>query len=111
MKNLKLIALSFALLVGSFSFASSTSIDTKEELRKQIITILNKADIELTTDELIAEVSFTLNENSELVIISVSSDHQILDSYIKNHLNYKKVNVDALNVGKIYKMPLRIIKP
>ncbi|MET2985063.1 hypothetical protein [Aureibaculum conchae] len=117
MKKLKLITLSFALLVGSISFASNVEPDTKSEIRSQIISLLNKnkTKISIDSDELEANVSFMLNEKSELVIISVRSkndetNNAIIDGYIKKRLNYKKVKVNKLRVGKVYEMPFKIVK-
>ncbi|MDY7395563.1 hypothetical protein UMM65_09940 [Aureibaculum sp. 2210JD6-5] len=115
MKKLKLIALSFALLFGSFAFASTIEPDTKSEIRKQIIDLLSKTEIDIDSNELVAKVSFMLNEKSELVIISVrskndSKSNSVVDNYIKKHLNYKKVKVKKLKAGKVYEMPFKIVK-
>jgi len=56
-----------------------------------------------------AEVVFTLNDQSEIVIVSVNCENEILDGYIKRKLNYKKVQVSALDEGEIYRMPLKIV--
>ncbi len=115
MKKFKLFSLSLALLVGSFAFASNVEPDTKSEIRKQIISLLNKTEIKIDSDQLVANVSFMLNEKSELVIISVRSrnddtTNNLIDNYIKKHLNYKKVKVNQLKVGKVYEMPFKIVK-
>lgn len=115
MKKLKLITLSFALLAGSLAFASNVETDTKTEIRNQIISLLNKTEINIESDQLLANVSFMLNEKSELVIISVRSKNDettntVIDTYIKKHLNYKKVKVNQLKVGKVYEMPFKIVK-
>ena len=115
MKKLKLVTLSLALLFGSFAFASNVAPDTKSEIRNEIIKLLHKSEINLESDVLMASVSFMLNEKSELVIISVRSKNTervntAIDSYIKRNLNYKKVKVNKLKVGKIYEMPIKIVK-
>jgi len=108
MKNLKLIALVIALGISTLSFANNTNTaDPKSELREQIVEILGKA---VTNTDLIngkVEVIFTLNNKSEIVIISVNGGSKSVDNFVKNKLNYKTVNVNALNVDKIYHMPLR----
>jgi len=109
MKNLKLIAIVIALGVSTLSFANNTNtFDPKSELREQIVELLGKT---ITNTDLInnkVEVIFTLNNKSEIVIISVNGASKSVDNYVKIKLNYKKVNVNALNVDKIYHMPLRI---
>ena len=115
MKKLKLVSLSLALLIGSLSYASNAEPDTKSEIRNQIISLLNKTEVNIDSDQLVANVSFMLNEKSELVIISVRSNNNkknnsIIDTYIKTHLNYKKVKVNKLKVGKVYEMPFKMLK-
>ena len=47
------------------------------------------------------------NQN-EIVIISVDSNINKLDAFIKSKLNYKKVDVRGTIKGEIYKIPLTI---
>jgi len=109
MKNLKLIALVIALAISTLSFANNTkTADPKSELREQIVEMLGKTIINTDLINNQFEVIFTLNNKSEIVIISVNGGNKSVDNYVKSKLNYKKVNVNALNVDKIYHMPLRI---
>jgi len=52
---------------------------------------------------------FTLNDKSEIVVVSVNSDNDIGDSFVKSKLNYKKVKVKTLTPGKMYRLPLKIV--
>jgi len=109
MKNLKLIAIVIALAISTLSFANNTkTADPKSELREQIVEMLGKTIINTDLINNQFEVIFTLNNKSEIVIISVNGGNKSVDNYVKSKLNYKKVNVNALNVDKIYHMPLRI---
>ena len=110
MKNFKLIALVLAIGISSISFAATTkTANPKSELREQIINILGDNIDMVCKNDVEAEVVFTLNNKSEIVIVSVNCENGNLDGFIKSKLNYKKVKVTALNVGKIYRMPLKII--
>ena len=110
MKNLKLIALVLAFSISSISFAAPTkTADPKSELREQIIDILGDTIEVLCENDVEADVVFTLNSKSEIVIVSVNCENGNLDGYIKSKLNYKKVDVSVLNEGKIYHMPLKIV--
>ncbi len=110
MKNLKLITLVIAIGISSISFAAPTkSADPKSELREQIIDILGDSVKVVCENDVEAEVVFTLNNMSEIVIVSVNCENGDLDGYIKSKLNYKKVEVTALNEGQIYRMPLKIV--
>jgi hypothetical protein len=111
MKNLKLITLALVISISTLSFASPTNNgDPKNELREQIIKLLGDFEATFKSNELVAEVVFTLNMNSELVIISVNSENESVDTYVKSKLNYKKIKVETINEGKIYYLPLTIIK-
>ena len=110
MKNLKLIALVLAFGISSISFAAPTkTADPKSELREQIVEILGYTTEVLCENDIEADVVFTLNNKSEIVIVSVNCENGNLDGYIKSKLNYKKVDVSVLNEGKIYHMPLKIV--
>ncbi len=110
MKNLKLIALVLAIGISSISFAAPTeTADPKSELREQIIDFLGGNLRFSCENDVVAEVVFTLNNRSEIVIVSVNCENDNLDGYIKSKLNYKKVEVTAIEEGKIYRMPLKIV--
>ena len=110
MKKLKLIALILAIGISSISFAAPTNnADPKSELREQIVNFLGDNIEVFCENDVKAEVVFTLNNKSEIVIVSVNCENENLDGFIKSKLNYKKVNVSVLNEGKIYHMPLSIV--
>ena len=110
MKNLKLVALVLAICISSISFAAPTeTADPKSELREQIIDLLGDTNVAFSDNALEAKVVFTLNDQSEIVIVSVNCENEILDGFIKRKLNYKKVQVSALDEGEIYRMPLKIV--
>jgi hypothetical protein len=93
--------------VFSVSAAKNTPI-TKKKLRIEIVSILgNKISVELKKPNK-AEISFMINSQNEIVIISVESDIDELKTIIKGKLNYKKVEVKGTKKGEIYKIPLRI---
>ncbi len=111
MKNLKLIALVLAIGISSISFAAPTkTADPKSELREQIIDFLGDNIQFSCENDVEAEVVFMLNNKSEIVIVSVNCENDNLDGYIKSKLNYKKVKITALDEGKIYRMPLKIVQ-
>ena len=49
-----------------------------------------------------------LNAKNEIVIVSVDAENTVIDSYIKNKLNYKVVQVKGIKKGEIYRVPLKI---
>jgi len=110
MKNLKLIALVVAVTISSFSYATTANIeDPNSELRKQIIELLGDFEDTINTKDVEAEVVFTLNKDSELVIVSVNSEYDQIEWFVKSRLNYKKIKLSSIDEGKIYHMPLTIV--
>lgn len=110
MKNIKSI---IAILAISLSTVFSINATEKEngetkQLRTEIISMLgDNISIELKQTST-ADISFMVNNKNELVIISIDSDVDELNSIIKRKLNYKKIEVKGTKKGEIYKMPLRI---
>lgn len=110
MKKVKLIVAVVALMVSSMSFASSKiPTTTKQELQQEITTILGKQIQKLGEDIVKAEISFTLNAKSEIVVLSVKSKNDKIESLVKSKLNYQKVNVKAVNEGEVYVLPLKVV--
>ena len=113
MKNLKTIITVIAISLSTVFSATATEknpSETKKNLRTTIVSILGD-EIPLNFKENCnAEVSFMVNNENELVIISVDSSMKEFNSYVKSKLNYKKVNVKGTKKGEIYRMPIKINK-
>jgi len=110
MKNIKSIITILAISLSTIFSISAAEKDKPEtkELRTEIVSFLgDNISIELQETST-AEVSFIVNNDNEIVIISVDSNIEELNSYIKSKLNYKKLNVKGTKKGEVYKIPLRI---
>jgi len=126
MKNLKLFAV--LLTIMSFSFLQAnpvlnvndksssfiTNEDPKpvvltEEIRQEIINLMDYHEIDHDKD-LIARVVFTLNKKNEIVVLYVLTDNRDVDHYIKQKLNYKKININVTQDGLIYHLPIKLEK-
>lgn len=113
MKNLKTIITVIALSLSTiFSVVASEKNPKKNSenktLRKEMSSFIgNNIPIELnkTTN---AQVSFIINNQNEIVVLSVDSKVSELNSFLKNKLNYKKIATKSVKKGEIYKMPLKI---
>jgi len=110
MKNLKILALLGIFAFSMVSFATKENPKVNKQLRDQIVKMLGKTTNVILTDKVEAEVVFTLNDKSEIVILSVNSENKKFDSFVKSRLNYKKVTVKVLNQGDIFRLPLIIKK-
>ena len=110
MKKLKSIIAILAISLSTVFSANAAEKNPSEtkELRTEIVSILgDNIPIELQQPST-AEISFMINNQNEIVIISVDSDVNELNDFIKRKLNYKKIDIKGAKKGEIYKMPLRI---
>jgi putative cell wall-binding protein len=110
MRKLKSIITILAISLSTIYAVNATEVNPSKtkELRTEIVSILgSKISIELNKPST-AEISFIINNQNEIVIISVDSDIDELNAIIKRKLNYKKVQVRGTKKGEIYKIPLRI---
>ncbi|WP_298545428.1 hypothetical protein [uncultured Aquimarina sp.] len=110
----KLIVLVVAVLVSTQVFANdkNTKETNKEKLRSEIAVLLEKPQIKLERNEINASIEFILNAKGEIVILSVDSDKEAIDDYVKTRLNYKKVDADITRTGnKVFKLKLKVLNP
>lgn len=111
MKNLKTIITIIAIsLATTFSTAASEKDSSKitKNLRTEIISMLgSKIDVELKNTTT-AEISFMINNKNEVVIVSVDSKVEEFNSFVKNKLNYKKIDVKGAKKGEIYRVPVKL---
>jgi hypothetical protein len=109
MKKLKTVSVALALFATMSAFATKGKKVTKENnLTGQIYELLKEHEFKLDSEELTAEVRFIVNEEGELVVLSVETDHDIVEGYVKNRLNYKKVQSEEIVPGRVYELPVRI---
>nr|WP_299346686.1 hypothetical protein [Allomuricauda sp.] len=78
-----------------------------EKLAVQIQQMLKDNFIKLDNQELTADVRFTINKEGEIVVLSVYTESQYLEGYLKGRLNYRKVEMNQIEEGKVYTVPVR----
>ncbi|MEL4454487.1 hypothetical protein [Lutimonas vermicola] len=111
MKYVKLFVLALALFTLNVSASNLNPIKPTDDLRIEIVELIGSnymADMEV--DQYAAEVLFTVNNNKELIVLSVDTENVQLESYLKRKLNYKKVNHKPTKNGEIYLLPVKMIK-
>ena len=59
-------------------------------------------------DELTANVLFTLNEDREIVVLSVTTNSEVIAQFVKSKLNYQKVSLENYREGRMYTVPVRL---
>ena len=103
MRNLKLFALALALFTINVSAANLNPIKPTDELRFEIVDLIGtNLNAEMEADEYDADVLFTVTSNKELIVLSVDSNNDQLENYLKAKLNYKKVTVKGLTKGSSF---------
>ena len=113
MKNLKVFisVIVLTLFVGSTAFASTpTKTSSKNQLRTELVKLLGDLDEFDQETNITAYVSFIVNDENEIVVISIDSKNKQVDAVLKGKLNYKKVVASGIKRGEVYIMPLKIVK-
>ncbi len=82
--------------------------DPAKTLSAQIGDLLGSNSFIVESSDLTAKIRFTLNEDKEIVVLSVETDHEALEAFVKSRLNYQKVNLSNAREGKMYTVPVRI---
>ena len=112
MKKISLVLFA-ALLLSVGSAFSNVKIDDypSKTLSEQIDKLLSDKMFKFKSgSEIFAVVYFTINTDNEIVVLTVATDDQALETYLKRRLNYAKVDVGtSCKVGGSYKIPVRIM--
>ena len=113
MNKLKTIITVIAISLSTVFTATATEKNPtklKKTLRTEIVSLLgDKIPLEIDKSYS-AQISFMVNNNNELVVISVESKLTGFNNYAKNRLNYKKINLKNIKKGEVYRMPIKINK-
>lgn len=107
------MAVAAALLLTSGNVLASEinpeSRNPKAKICAQIEDLLDENTFDLQqAEELTAFVRFTLNEQKEIVVLSVQTGDKRMEGFVKARLNYQKVEDPNLVEGRIYQVPIRI---
>ncbi|MBD0832067.1 hypothetical protein [Aestuariibaculum sediminum] len=111
MKTIKVFLITVVLAVSNVMYATNRNEDNRpldESISEEIQKILKNASIEFN-EEVSAKVYFTLNNKNEIVILSVESDSEQLEYFLKHKLNYYKLNTQGLYPGKKYLIPIKLV--
>ena len=109
MKSLTL-SLVFVLMT-SLGFANDKigADDINKSLRNKIETLLGNYQ-EVIDADAEASVKFIINRAGQIVVLSVKTKEQNLESYIKMKLNYKETSVKNVKFLETYTVPVKFIK-
>jgi len=111
MKNVKLLFVAFALFALQATAAITSPVEPNQQLRAEIVEIIGtECPYQLDQKECTVEVLFTINSKGELIILTVNSENEKAESFIKNKLNYKKVTHIPKKEGELFLLPMRIVQ-
>jgi len=108
MKHSKLI-LMLAIFGCTLGMANVDPVPSTKEISKQLSHILGTPNFKITEKALVAKVRFKVNAESEIVVLTVKSENELVEMYIKTRMNYRKVDVPGLVKGQEYTVDVRIM--
>ncbi|NNJ88953.1 MAG: hypothetical protein HKP53_06095 [Eudoraea sp.] len=109
MRKLPVVLAAALLFTAGNLFANDyKTADPKKDLAIQISQLLKNNSFVVEEQDLTAKVLFTLNSENEIVVISVDTEDEILERFVKSRLNYQAVELAEAEEGKMYTVPVRI---
>jgi hypothetical protein len=105
-KAVMVAAMLFAT-VGVFATEGKKDLPVKS-LSTQIYEMLKQNQFDVESDELTAEVRIIINAKGEMVVLSVETNSEALERFVKSRLNYQKVELNEVESGTVYAVPVRI---
>jgi len=108
MRKFSLLFAVMLLSVGTLFASADKPKNPNKNLSAQIGDLLDDNSFIVDYNDLTAKVKFTLNRDQEIVVLSVETDSRILEKFVKNRLNYQKVQLQEYREGKTYTVPVRI---
>ncbi len=109
MKKLNVILIAFALLIGtgiSTAAVEPEKGDDKVTISQEIANLLQNPEIELQED-LSSYVTFTINAEHEIVVLTIDTENENVEAFIKSRLNYQHLD-NNVTPGKEYVIPVRM---
>jgi hypothetical protein len=58
--------------------------------------------------DIVASVTLTINKNNEIVVLSVDTDDDTLERFVKSRLNYSELPSNAITKEKTFIVPVRL---
>lgn len=105
--NQFLAAVALFAVVNVSASSTPEPVNPTKTLATQIHEMLESNTFNVSED-LTAKVQFTINKDGEIVVLSVDTEDEALEGFVKRRLNYKKVELNNFREGKKYTVPVRI---
>jgi len=110
-KTLKMLVLVVAITFSSVLSASTNPNENAESasITETVTDLLQNPNFQLYED-VNAMVKIFINDDNEIVVLSVATVNKAVESFIKRRLNYKKLSKKVLGDSKSFVFPVKIIK-
>lgn len=109
MKKISLVLVAAMLLLSGNVLASDLDANKpSKSISTQIQKMLQNNSFDIEEGELYAQVRFTFNKDGEIVVLSVETEDNTLEGFVKGRLNYKKVDAQNTEEGKMYTVAVRV---
>ena len=102
------VAFAFSGVLSASTEPVKVSIENSDSsLSQKVGKLLKNPSFEVEKD-LSATVLITINKENELVVLSVDSEHETFESFIKSRLNYKKLEAELNGKARTFKVPITL---
>ncbi|WP_299531293.1 hypothetical protein [Ulvibacterium sp.] len=110
MRKISLVFVAAMLLSAGSVFANGPKEnDPTQSIKTQVRKLLRGYSMPTSEKDLTATILFTVNKQNEFVVLSVETEDEVLEYFVKSRLNYHKVNSKAISEGRRYTMPIKIV--
>lgn len=108
--KIKTVVMIFLLGFNSLISTANDKLPSKKDgftsITQDVQKLLKSSDLVLKQTEK-ATVKIMINSKNEIVVLSVDTNNEQIDAFVKARLNYKKVSTKS--VSEILTIPLRLL--
>lgn len=110
MKKINLLLLFTLFLTVSYVQANDlVTPSPKKELSERISELLQDHQLTVEGQSVSAKVLFTLNHEQEVVVLSVETDYEPIEVFVKDRLNYRKVITSKDMGSQVYTVNIKLV--
>ncbi|WP_422081222.1 hypothetical protein [Ulvibacterium sp.] len=110
MRKISLVFVAAMLLSTGSIFANGPKeTDPTQSIKTQVKKLLRGYTLSPSEKDLTATILFTVNKDNEFVVLSVETEDEVLEYFVKTRLNYHKVDSKEIPEGRRYTIPVKIV--
>ncbi|NKI26271.1 hypothetical protein HCG49_06825 [Arenibacter sp. 6A1] len=104
----------FLLLTLFFAISNVQANDLvkphpKKELNDRISELLQDHQLTIQGESVSAKVLFTFNKEQEVVVLSVETNYEPMEAFLKDRLNYRKVDAPKDMGSQFYTVNVKLV--